>query len=97
MSYGLQVFDGGGALVFDSNSLTCRMVYRVAFQTSTNQQTIVISGFDATKGVVWLDTTWSGSTTTFAQRFTVSGNTVTILGSYFNTNQTDYLNAVMFS
>ena len=97
MSYGLQVFDGGGALVFDSNSLTRRMVCRVAFLTSTNQQTIVIPGFDATKGVVWLDTTWSGSTSTFAQRFTVSGNTVTILVSYFNTNQTDYLNAVIFS
>ncbi|WP_448678982.1 hypothetical protein [Pseudomonas nicosulfuronedens] len=93
----MQVFDAGGGLIFDSNSLTCRMVYRVAFQTSTSQQTIVIPGFDASKGVVWLDTTWAGSGSTFAQRYTVSGNTVTILGSFFNTNQTDYLNAVMFS
>ncbi|MGE9760927.1 hypothetical protein [Pseudomonas sp. PDM20] len=97
MSYGLQVFDGGGGLLFDSNAFTCRMVYRVAFQTSTSQQTIVIPGFDPAKGVVWLDTTWAGSGTTFAQRFTVSGSTVTILPSYFSTNQTDYLNAVMFS
>lgn len=97
MSYGLQVFDGGGGLMFDSNAFTCRMVYRVAFQTSANQQTIVIPGFDASKGVVWLDTTWGGSGQTFAQRYTVSGNTVTILPNAYSTSQTDFINAVMFS
>lgn len=97
MSYGLQVFDGGGGLIFDSNAFTCRMVYRVAVPTSASQQTFVIPGFDAARGVVWLDTTWAGSGQTFAQRFTVSGNTVTILANTFSTSQVDYLNAVMFS
>ncbi|MDH0293022.1 hypothetical protein N7414_28205 [Pseudomonas sp. GD04087] len=96
MSYGLQVFDGGGGLSFDSNSLTCRMVYRIAIPNSGNAQDFVIPGFDSARGAVWIDTAWAGSGSTYAPRYTVSGSTVTVL-SNTPSSGTNYLNAVMFS
>lgn len=97
MSYGLQVFDGVGGVIFDSNSFTCRMVYRLEIPYSTNSQSFVIPGFDAAKGVVWIDTAWAGSGLTFAPRYSVSGNTVTVLANTPPAPGVNYLNAVMFS
>lgn len=100
MSYGLQVFDSFGGLSFDSNSYSIRMVYRVAFTpNSRSNQTFTIPGFDPAKGVIWLETPWNGSGTTISQRFTVSGNVVTIPPAAFagGISLTNYINAIMFS
>lgn len=100
MSYGLQVFDSFGGLSFDSNSYSIRMVYRVGFIPNANSsQTFTIPGFDPAKGVIWLETPWIGSGSTISQRFTISGNVVTILPAAFagGTGLTNYINAIMFS
>ncbi|MEL7937689.1 hypothetical protein [Pseudomonas delhiensis] len=54
MSYGLQVRNANGAVVFDSNSFSVRQIYRAEIVgQGFNNITIAIPGFDPARGVVW--------------------------------------------
>lgn len=55
MSYGLQIRNGAGQVIFDSNSFSIRLIYRaeVVGKGFTNI-TVSVPGFDPAKGVVWL-------------------------------------------
>ena len=75
MSYGLQVRDGAGQVIFDSSAYSVRMIFRQVLPVLGNGATVTIGGFDPSKGVIWLD--GNGGSILAMPRYTVSGNVVT--------------------
>ncbi|WP_407733021.1 hypothetical protein [Pseudomonas citronellolis] len=74
MSYGLQLRNSAGSVVFDSNNSSLRMVYRTEVNGLAHGATVTIPNFDASKGVVWMY--YMSAVTISIPPYTVSGNVV---------------------
>lgn len=97
MAYGLRLYDSTGAVTFDSNSFSVRMVYRAQVTTSSSASTVItVPNFDGSKGVVWFDFGTSQPSSQVEPNYTISGSTVTVL-PYANPTGGLFINAVQFS
>jgi len=75
MSYGLQVRDSAGQVIFDSSAYSVRMIFRQVLPVLGNGATVTVSGLDPAKGVIWLD--GGGGSGVALPHYSISGNVVT--------------------